>query len=137
VIEDSLQREILEDHARNPRFDDDLPVHTHQAEFQSLKTGNTCTIRINVQDGLIEGIGLEVQGSALANAGASLLVSEIIEFSVDQVKDLISNLGRVLELDESPDLPGDLVVYHSIKRFPERHDCALLAWRALAKALPF
>ena len=40
-----------------------------------------------------------------------------------------------LERGKKVALPGDLIVYESIVRFPERHDCAMLAWRALVVAL--
>lgn len=133
--EEPLHREILEEHARNPRFESELDDHTHQAVFKSLKTGNTCTIRLKVKRDVIIAMGLEIQGSALANASASLLYSEILSQTTDQVKELISCLSQLLELGELADLRGDMCVYKSIARFPERHDCALLAWRALARAL--
>jgi nitrogen fixation NifU-like protein len=135
VKEEPLHREILEEHARNPRFESELDDHTHQAVFQSLKTGNTCTISLKVKRDVIIAMGLEIQGSALANASASLLYSEILSQTTDQVKELILCLSQLLELGEPADLRGDMCVYKSIARFPERHDCALLAWRALARAL--
>jgi NifU-like protein involved in Fe-S cluster formation len=135
VIEESLHREIIEEHARSPRYDNELYDHTHEGECQSIKTGNTCHIRIRIKNNKILGVGLSLQGSALANVGASLLFSEVVDVDVDQVKVLIIKLCKVLEFGDPLDLPGELCVYHSIRRFPERHDCALLAWRALSKAL--
>ena len=133
--EESLHREILEEHARNPRFVNQLEDFTHQAFFRSSKTGNTCQVKVKLDGGIISAASLHLEGSALANAGASLLYSEIISQNVDQIKDLIVQLINFLEQDTDRELPGDLCVYASIKRFPERYDCALLAWRALAKAL--
>lgn len=84
--EDTLHREILEEHARNPHFDDLISEPTHKADYQSNKTGNACRITLNVQDGRLVQIGLKVQGSALAIASASLLFCELNEMSLHEVQ---------------------------------------------------
>jgi NifU-like protein involved in Fe-S cluster formation len=135
VTEDTFHREILEEHGRNPQFDDLISEPTHKAEYQSAKTGNTCSITLNVEDGRLVEIGLKVQGSALATASASLLFSELKEQSLDDAQNIHERILKVLLEGETIELPGDLCVFNSIVRFPERHDCALLAWNALGEAL--
>ena len=135
--EDTLHREILEEHARNPRFDDLISEPTHKADYQSNKTGNACRITLNVQDGGLVQIGLKVQGSALAIASASLLFCELNEMSLHEVQNIHAKIFKILLEGEIIELPGDLCVFNSIVRFPERHDCALLAWNALGDALAF
>ena len=80
-------------------------------------------------------IGLKVQGSALATASASLLFSELKEQSLDDAQNIHERILKVLLEGETIEFPGDLCVFNSIVRFPERHDCALLAWNALGEAL--
>ena len=133
--EDTLHREILEEHARNPHFDDLISEPTHKADYQSNKTGNACRITLNVQDGRLVQIGLKVQGSALAIASASLLFCELNEMSLHEVQNIHAKIFKILLEGEIIELPGDLCVFNSIVRFPERHDCALLAWNALGDAL--
>lgn len=135
--EDTLHREILEEHARNPHFDDLISEPTHKADYQSNKTGNACRITLNVQDGGLVQIGLKVQGSALAIASASLLFCELNEMSLHEVQNIHAKIFKILLEGEIIELPGDLCVFNSIVRFPERHDCALLAWNALGDALAF
>ena len=53
---------------------------------QSAKTSNTCSITLNVEDGRLVKIGLNVQGSALATASASLLFSELKELSLPEAQ---------------------------------------------------
>ena len=137
MTEDTFYREILEEHARNPQFDGPISQPTHKADYQSAKTGNTCSITLNVEDGMLVEIGLKVQGSALATASASLLFSELKEQSIDDAQNIHERILKVLLEGEIIELPGDLCVFNSIVRFPERHDCALLAWNALGKALSF
>ena len=133
--EDPLHREILEEHARNPKFDNQLATPTHEGTFQSSKTGNTCSIQLRVEDNQIKELALTIQGSALAVAVASILSSEIAGLTPSTAENIRLQLTDLLSGEKIADLPGDLCVYESLKRFPERHDCALLAWRAMGAAL--
>lgn len=133
--EDPLHREILEEHARNPKFDNQLATPTHEGTFQSSKTGNTCSIQLRVEDNQIKELALTIQGSALAVAVASILSSEIAGLTPITAENIRLQLTDLLSGEKIADLPGELCVYESLKRFPERHDCALLAWRAMGAAL--
>ena len=133
--EDPLHREILEEHARNPKFDNQLTIPTHEGTFQSSKTGNTCSIQLRVEDNQIKELALTIQGSALAVAVASILSSEIAGLTPSTAENIRLQLTDLLSGEKIADLPGELCVYESLKRFPERHDCALLAWRAMEVAL--
>ena len=133
--EDPLHREILEEHARNPKFDNQLAIPTHEGTFQSSKTGNTCSIQLRVEDNQIKELALTIQGSALAVAVASILSSEIAGLTPITAENIRLQLTDLLSGEKIADLPGELCVYESLKRFPERHDCALLAWRAMEVAL--
>lgn len=133
--EDPLHREILEEHARNPKFDNQLATPTHEGTFQSSKTGNTCSIQLRVEDNQIKELALTIQGSALAVAVASILSSEIAGLTPSTAENIRLQLTDLLSGEKIADLPGELCVYESLKRFPERHDCALLAWRAMGTAL--
>ena len=137
MTEDIFHREILEEHARNPQFDGLISEPTHKAEYQSAKTGNTCSITLNVEEGRLVKIGLKIQGSALAAASASLLFSELKELSLHDAQKIHERIFKVLLEGETVELPGDLCVFNSIVHFPVRHDCALLAWNALGEALSF
>ena len=90
-----------------------------------------------MEDGRLDKIGLKVQGSALANASASLLFSELKELSLPDAQKIHERILKVLLEGKTIELPGDLCVFNAIVRFPERHDCALLAWNALGDALAF
>lgn len=133
--EDPLHREILEEHARNPRFDKQLATPTHEGAFQSSKTGNTCSIQLRVEDNQIKELALSIQGSALAIAVASILSCEIAGLTPSTAENIRQQLTDLLSGEKKAVLPGELCVYESLKRFPERHDCALLAWRAMGVAL--
>ncbi len=133
--EEPLHREIVEEHAGNPQFQQKLVSFSHSSRYDSQRTGNICHIQLLEQDGAIRGIGCQLQASALATACASLMACHVRGLPVSKTKLLIKHVLQYVECKEGTHLPGDLCVYESIRLFKERHDCALLGWRTLRKAL--
>lgn len=122
-------------HAQNPHCNQKLEGCSHQGFFQSEKTGNQCDLQLLVDSGVIAQVGYHLQGSALATATASLLAIEIQGLNTADANILAQRIILYLRDSTDDSLPGDLCVYQSIRRFPERFDCALLPWRALSIAL--
>ena len=92
-------------------------------------------VAIVIEDGRIGGIQAKAEGSALAIACSSLMGSAVEGITVGEALELAESLIEFLEEGKIASLPGDLIVYQSIARFPERQDCAMLPWRALVLAL--
>ena len=63
------------------------------------------------------------------------MASSVVGMEHGESFSLAESVIGFLEKGKEVILPGDLVVYESIARFPERHDCAMLPWRALVLAL--
>ena len=134
-MENPLHREILEEHARSPGYQSSLEQPDRQSVWTSPKTGNSCSVAISAGDGRIGRIQAKVEGSALAVACSSLMGSAVEGIPVEEALGLAKSVIEFIENGKETSLPGDLVVYESIVRFPERHDCAMLAWWALVLAL--
>ena len=134
-MDDPLHREILEEHARSPGHQSSLEQPTGESVWTSPKTGNFCSVAIVSGDGRIGAIQAKVEGSALAVACSSLMGSAVEGVTAEEALGLAESVIEFLEDGKETSLPGDLVVYESIARFPERHDCAMLAWRALILSL--
>ena len=134
-MEDPLHREILEDHACSPAHQIPIERPSDESLWTSPKTGNACSVSICSEDERIGQIQAKAQGSALAVASASLMSSSVVGLAHGESFSLAESVIGFLEKGKEVILPRDLVVYESIARFPERHDCAMLAWRALLLAL--
>jgi nitrogen fixation NifU-like protein len=133
---DDLLREILEEHAHNSTHDQKLESFSHQAEYQSNKTGNTCHIQLKIQEECLVKISAQVNGSALAKACASIMCAEMEGLSIECVRNQLEQLVQWTNgTQQEPVWKGDLVVYQSLVLYPERIDCAMLAWKALEKAI--
>ena len=135
-MDEDLHREILEDHGRRPRHKLELPEAELIGEYRSEFTGNESKLFLKLAtDGSVAEVSFMGQGSALSLASGSLIASYASGKTTKDLLKLCRLVKRVMLEGVDEDLPGEMVVYHTIRRFPERHDCALLAWRALEDAL--
>ena len=135
-MDEDLHREILEGHGRRPRHKYELPEAELIGEYRSELTGNESKLFLKLStDGTVSEASFMGQGSALSLASGSLITSYAPGKTTKKLLKLCRIVSRVMLDGADEDLPGELVVYHTIRRFPERHDCALLAWRALEDAL--
>lgn len=135
-MDEDLHREILEGHGRRPCHKYELPEAELIGEYRSELTGNESKLFLKLAtDGTVSEASFMGQGSALSLASGSLITSYAPGKTTKELLKLCRIVSRVMLEGEDEDLPGELVVYHTIRRFPERHDCALLAWRALEDAL--
>ncbi|MDA8775505.1 iron-sulfur cluster assembly scaffold protein [Opitutales bacterium] len=133
-MEEPLHREILEEHARSPMFNGRLEDFNFTGNWVSKKSGNSCTVELFENNSVIINIHFDGQGSALSEACASLMCSQVKGMNQLESKVLSHNIISFIEKGKEIALPGDLIVYKTISRFPERHDCSLLPWRALLNA---
>ena len=134
-MEDPLHREILEEHARSPWFHGRLKNCNRTGSWVSKKSGNSCTVEVFEKDSVLLHIHFIAQGSALSEACASLMCCQVQGMSQLESKLLSQKIITFIEKGEEFPLPGELIVYETISRFSERHDCSLLPWRALLNAL--
>lgn len=134
-MEEPFHREILEEHARAPLFHGRLKFFNYTGSWVSKKSGNSCTVELFEDNAVIINIHFVGQGSALSEACASLMCSQVKGMSQLESKVLSQSIISFIEKGKEIALPGDLIVYKTISRFPERHDCSLLPWRALLNAL--
>ena len=134
-MENSLHRVILETHSISPLFRINLVDFTHFGTWTSEKTGNTSKVKLLIKGSKVSDLGFSCQGSALSQACSSIMCSQIKEMNFSDIHLLANEIINFVESGTICKLPGDLIVYETISRFPERLDCSLLSWRALVIAL--
>lgn len=131
-----LYRELILDHARQPRHFGQLAKATHRAEGINPLCGDRLTLYLDVDaDSVIRDVAFEGTGCAIALASASLLTEEVqgldrknaLRRSRD-VTEAISGRRDDVELDKLSALLG-------VREFPSRVKCATLAWHALRSAI--
>ena len=136
TVDEELHREIIHEHADHPYNKTELADADLSGRYVSPKTGNHSRVFLKISEaGKVSKATFLGQGSALSIASGSLFASHASGMTLSELAGLGKKVERVILGDFSEELPGDLNVYLTIARFPERHDCALLAWRALDSAI--
>jgi len=133
-----LYRELILDHARNPRNFGKLDDATHQAEGINPLCGDKLRLYLKLDDAdTVRAATFEGSGCAISIASASLLAERIPGMTREQVLNFFSRFVSSLTEDNArtdPDL-GKLAALQGVKEFPARVKCATLSWHALASAL--
>ncbi len=141
-----LYRELVLDHARNPRHFGRLDNATHTAEGINPLCGDKLKMYFSVDDtGCIEATSFEGSGCAISVASASLLTDTVIGMSVDDADALFDSVtSRLTQSGADEDAANDIDIdmplaklkaLDGVREFPSRVKCATLAWHALHSAL--
>ena len=132
-------RELILDHAKQPRHFGKVDGATHQADGINPLCGDKLRIFVRIDAGeRISDIGFEGSGCAISVASASLLTETVVgrtrKESLGLVADVVASLTGGAASGETPDI-GNLKALQGVRDFPSRVKCATLAWRALDAAL--
>ena len=137
-----LYRELILDHARNPRHFGKLDGATHCAEGINPLCGDKLRLYLRVnEDHSIDAAGFEGSGCAISVASASLLTDLIIGLPSSAAQDYFTAVTQrlaspdVSATDPGPIDLGKLKALDGVREYPSRIKCATLAWHALNSAL--
>lgn len=135
-----LYRDLILDHARNPRHFGKLDHATHTAEGINPLCGDKLRLYLDVDpDETIRSAAFEGSGCAISVASASLLTDTVIGLSSSDAIAFFDAVTAQLAGDDTMggkqvDI-GKLRALAGVREFPSRVKCATLAWHALRSAL--
>jgi nitrogen fixation NifU-like protein len=135
-----LYRDLILDHARNPRHFGKLDHATHSAEGINPLCGDKLRLYLDLDSGAtIRNAAFEGSGCAISVASASLLTDTIIGLSSGDAMAFFDAVTAQLAGDDQTDDGqvdiGKLRALAGVRDFPSRVKCATLAWHALKSAL--
>jgi nitrogen fixation NifU-like protein len=113
---DSIYREIILDHFRNPRNRGTLEPADYSYEDSNPLCGDEVRIDLRVQDGKVSEVAFKGRGCAVSQASASILTEMIEGMPLEEVKTLTKD---------------DLLDEIGIPVSPARMKCALLPLKVL------
>lgn len=134
-----LYRELVLDHARNPRNFGKLDGPSHTAEGINPLCGDSLVLYLDVgADDRVRGASFEGTGCVISIASASLLTETIVGMRTADAARYVDVLRSRLSTDP-PAAPvidlGELQALEGVREYPSRVKCATLAWHALDAAL--
>jgi nitrogen fixation NifU-like protein len=136
-----LYRELILDHARNPRHFGKLADATHSAEGINPLCGDKLRLYLHLGDGSrIDNVAFEGSGCAISVASASLLtdiVTDVDAKAADRFVDVVTRRlsGNDDSASDDDERLEKLRALEGVREFPARVKCATLAWHALRSAL--
>ncbi len=134
-----LYQEAILDHYRNPRNFCKLEHANRQAEGYNPLCGDRCSLYLQVEEGVIHDIGFIGMGCAISTASASMMTECLKGKTVAEAEAIFESFQNLVSGDSAANadiIPlGMLAAFSSIREYPVRVKCAILAWHTMQAAL--
>lgn len=134
-----LYQELILEHARLRSGEGLIDPFDAERHLKNPTCGDEVTVRIRLNDGVVDALGWTGQGCSISQASASVLAEAAPGLTVAEVRERIEAMRAMLrsrgsvEPDEA--LLGDAVAFAGVAKFPMRVKCAMLAWVATEEVL--
>jgi nitrogen fixation NifU-like protein len=133
-----LYQQVIVDHSKRPRNLRAIEDATRKVAGYNPLCGDTITIYLKLEGGLVKDISFEGSGCAISTASASLLTESLKGKSLADAEALFESFhDLVTGLEPSHEAAGlgKLKVFSGVCDYPTRVKCATLAWHTLRAAL--
>lgn len=137
-----LYQEVILDHGKSPRNFGKLDDASADAHGHNPLCGDTVTIYVKLNDGVIEDIQFEGRGCAISVASASMMTEILKGKSLVEAESMFSRFHALVAPEQEACAPGfeapeldKLVVLAGVREFPMRVKCATLPWHTFKAAL--
>ncbi|MGJ7920125.1 Fe-S cluster assembly sulfur transfer protein SufU [Neobacillus sp. LXY-4] len=134
---DTLYRQVIMDHYKNPRNKGVLEEGSLTVNMNNPTCGDRIRLTMKVENGIVVDAKFEGEGCSISMSSASMMTQAIKGKSINdaiEISHAFSNIMQGKEYDESLDL-GDIEALQGVCKFPARIKCATLAWKAMEKGL--
>ena len=139
-----LYQEVILDHGKAPRNFGKPDDVTCESNGHNPLCGDTVTIYLRLNDGVVEEAGFEGRGCAISIASASMMTGILRGKTVPEMERLFGAFHHMCTgegeadaaaAEEFSDEMDKLRVLSGVKQFPMRVKCATLAWHTINAAI--
>ena len=139
-IDDIYRDHVILDHCRNPRNTLSISQPELTGDAVNHFCGDEVHFKISLSDGnVIDRIQFSGDGCAINMASGSLLSEAIKGLNIKEASELsirfVESMRKPIEENVDQEFTGEICALVSVRYFPVRIKCALLAWSALNDAL--
>ncbi|MFD1671267.1 Fe-S cluster assembly sulfur transfer protein SufU [Agrilactobacillus yilanensis] len=134
---DNLYRQVILDHSEHPHHHGTLDGATSDIELRNPTCGDVLQLQLELEDDKIKDIAFSGEGCTISQASASMMTDAVLGKTVAQADNMVEVFSELIVGDKevNTDILEDAAVLEGVKQFPARIKCAMLAWKALHKAL--
>jgi nitrogen fixation NifU-like protein len=134
-----LYQQLILDHSKRPVHAGLREPFEAEVHHVNPTCGDEVTLRVHVEDGILQDVSYDSMGCSISVASASILAEETTGRPFSDVAEKHAAMRQMLtSKGEDPgdeELIGDGVALSGVAKYPARVKCALLSWMALADAL--
>lgn len=135
---DTLYRQVIMDHYKNPRNKGTLDDSNLTIDMNNPTCGDRIRLTMNVKDGVVVDTKFSGDGCSISMSSASMMTQAIKGKDIEtalKLSTIFSEMVQGKEFDaEDLDL-GDIEALQGVSKFPARIKCATLSWKAMEKGL--
>ncbi|MFY0761804.1 MULTISPECIES: Fe-S cluster assembly sulfur transfer protein SufU [Metabacillus] len=133
---DTLYRQVIMDHYKNPRnkgvLEDSLTI-----DMNNPTCGDRIRLTLQIEDGCIKDAKFDGEGCSISMSSASMMTQAIKGQSVEtalKLSKIFSDMMQGKDYDDDVELE-DIEALQGVAKFPARIKCATLAWKAMEKGV--
>ncbi|HLK15793.1 MAG TPA: SUF system NifU family Fe-S cluster assembly protein [Fimbriimonadaceae bacterium] len=137
-----LYQEVILDHHKHPRNRGPLADATSTADGHNPLCGDTITVYVKTNGGIVDRVSFEGSGCAISTASASMMTEALHGKSLAEVEELFRQFQDLVTADGPAPTDasleselGDLEVLAGVREHPVRIKCATLPWHTMRAAL--
>ena len=135
---DTLYRQVIMDHYKNPRNKGELDEGSLTIDMNNPTCGDRIRLTLKVEDGIVKDAKFDGEGCSISMSSASMMTQAIkgkdLETAMKMSK-ILSDMMQGKDYDEGDLDLGDIEALQGVSKFPARIKCATLAWKAMEKGL--
>ena len=136
-MDEELKREIIIDNYQHPTHkglvDDDAYIKENTNNESCI---DNIDIMVKVENGVIADIVFDGEACAISTSATSIMIKSLLNKKVEEAKKILLNYENMINEGEyDKELLGELNVYDTIYKQPNRKMCALLPHNAIKKIL--
>lgn len=127
-MDSNLRREIILDNYQDPMnrglIDDDSYIKINSNSESCI---DNLDFMMKVEDGVVKDIRFDGEACAISTSATSIMIRSLIGKSIEDVKKILTNYQKMINEEEyDEEVLGELNVYDTICKQPNRKNCALL-----------
>jgi nitrogen fixation protein NifU and related proteins len=125
-----LYQEVIIDHGRRPRNHRRIDNPTDAKQGYNPLCGDSLTLYLQVEAGIIKDISFEGQGCAISMASTSMMTEALLGKTIAEAQQLFTDFHDMIlsPQDAGVESLGKLSVLSGVTQYPMRVKCATLAW---------
>ena len=136
-MDENLRREIILDNYQDPMnrglIADDSYLKVNTSSESCI---DNLDFMMKVENGVIKDIRFDGEACAISTSATSIMIRSLIGKKIEDVKKILINYQKMINEEEyDENILGELNVYDTICKQPNRKNCALLPSVAVSKML--